>query len=69
MDYVMSEDGSWRARAGVARSMQAHVRSGVDLEALAARLQEEAAAAFVTSWKDLLDVIASKTTAGSKEHS
>jgi transaldolase len=44
-------------------------RSGVDLEALAARLQQEAAAAFVTSWKDLLGVIASKTTAGSKEQS
>ena len=69
MDYVMSEDGSWRARAGVARSMQAHVRSGVDLEALAARLQEEGATAFAASWKDLLGVIASKIKAGIKEHS
>jgi hypothetical protein len=59
MDYVMPEDGSWRARAGVVRSMQA----------LAARLQEEGAAAFVASWKDLLGVIASKIKAGSKEHS
>ena len=41
-------------------------RSGVDLEALSARLQKEGAAAFVTSWKDLLGVIASKT-AVSKE--
>src|SRR5580698_8205132 len=41
-------------------------RSGVDLEALSARLQKEGAAAFVTSWKDLLSVIASKT-AVSKE--
>jgi hypothetical protein len=38
----------------------------VDLEALSARLQKEGAAAFVTSWKDLLSVIASKT-AVSKE--
>ena len=38
-------------------------RSGIDLEALAARLQEEGAAAFVTAWHDLLGVIASKTAA------
>jgi transaldolase len=42
-------------------------RSGVDLEALSTRLQEEGAAAFVTSWKDLMGVIASKTTASVKE--
>src|SRR5580692_6329775 len=42
-------------------------RSGVDLEALAARLQEEGAAAFVTAWHDLLGVIASKTAAAGKE--
>ena len=42
-------------------------RSGVDLEALSTRLQEEGAAAFVASWKDLLGVIASKSAAGSKE--
>jgi len=44
-------------------------RSGIDLEALSARLQAEGAAAFVTSWKDLLGVIASKTAACSKEQS
>src|SRR5580704_7767458 len=38
-------------------------RSGIDLESLAARLQEEGAAAFVNAWHDLLGVIASKTTA------
>jgi len=42
-------------------------RSGIDLEALAARLQEEGAAAFVTAWHDLLGVIASKTAAAGKE--
>ena len=44
-------------------------RSGIDLEALGQRLQEEGAAAFVTSWKDLLGVIASKATAAGKEKS
>ena len=42
-------------------------RSGVDLEALSVRLQKEGAAAFVTSWKDLLGLIASKTAAAGKE--
>lgn len=42
-------------------------RSGVDLEALSTRLQQEGAAAFVVSWKDLLSVIASKTAAAGKE--
>jgi transaldolase len=35
-------------------------KAGVDLDALAAKLQEEGAASFVASWKDLLGVIASK---------
>ncbi len=38
-------------------------QAGVDLDALAARLQEEGAEAFVQSWKDLLTVIASKGAA------
>jgi len=42
-------------------------RSGIDLQALSKRLQEEGAAAFVTAWQDLLGVIASKTAAASKE--
>jgi len=41
-------------------------RSGIDHEALATRLQEEGATAFVESWKDLLGVIASKTATASK---
>jgi transaldolase len=43
-----------------------HVRHGVDMEALAARLQEEGAKAFVKSWNDLLDGIARKTAAAGK---
>ena len=36
-------------------------KAGVDLDALAARLQEEGAAAFVASWNELMRVIASKS--------
>ena len=37
------------------------VRNGIDIDALAVRLQDEGAKSFVNSWKDLLDVIASKS--------
>lgn len=36
-------------------------RAGIDVEALAAQLQEEGAKSFVKSWNDLLSVIESKT--------
>lgn len=36
-------------------------RAGIDVDTLAARLQEEGAKAFVTSWHDLLEVIAAKS--------
>lgn len=39
----------------------AHARLGVDVEALATRLQEDGAKAFVKSWNDLLDGLARKT--------
>jgi transaldolase len=39
------------------------VRAGVDLQALAVRLQEEGAASFVNSWHSLMSVIASKSAA------
>ena len=38
-------------------------RAGIDIDALATRLQQEGAAAFVKSWNELLTVIASKSTA------
>jgi transaldolase len=38
-------------------------KAGVDVDALAARLQDEGAAAFVKSWDELMDVIASKCSA------
>jgi transaldolase len=36
-------------------------KAGVDIDALAARLQDEGAKSFVKSWNGLMDVIASKT--------
>ncbi len=36
-------------------------RAGIDVDALAARLQDEGAASFVKSWNELLGVIASKS--------
>jgi transaldolase len=44
----------------------AHGKAGVDAAALAAKLQEEGAAAFVKSWNELLGVIASKSAALAK---
>jgi transaldolase len=38
-------------------------RSGVNVDTLAAQLQDEGAKAFVKSWNELLDVIASKSAA------
>lgn len=37
-------------------------KAGVDVDALATRLQEEGAKAFVNSWSALRSVIASKST-------
>jgi transaldolase len=39
---------------------------GVDIDALAARLQDDAAAGFVKSWNDLMTVISSKSAALAK---
>src|SRR5262249_44846687 len=38
-------------------------RAGIDMEALAAQLQDEGARAFVNSWNELMQVIASKSAA------
>jgi len=37
--------------------------AGVDVSALGSRLQDEGATAFVTSWRELMAVIAAKSTA------
>ena len=41
-------------------------KAGVDVDALAAKLQEEGAKSFVDSWKDLMGVIDSKCAAMQK---
>jgi transaldolase len=38
-------------------------KAGIDIDALAARLQDEGAKSFVQSWNDLMSVIASKSAA------
>jgi len=38
-------------------------KAGVDIDALAAQLQQDGAASFVASWNELLGVIASKSAA------
>ena len=38
-------------------------RAGIDVRALAARLQDDGAKSFVKSWEELLKVIASKSEA------
>ncbi|MBX9742508.1 MAG: transaldolase [Chthoniobacterales bacterium] len=46
----------------VATTLAAIAQAGIDLTALAEQLQQEGAQAFVTSWKDLMQVIASKSS-------
>jgi len=40
-----------------------YAKAGVDIDALALRLQDEGAASFVKSWNTLIEAIASKTAA------
>jgi len=41
-------------------------KAGIDLDALAAQLQDEGAKSFVKSWNELMAVIASKSDALAK---
>jgi len=43
--------------------LERFARAGIDIDALAVRLQEEGAKSFVKSWNDLMAVIASKSAA------
>jgi transaldolase len=43
--------------------LEQFAQAGVDVDALAARLQDEGAKSFVKSWNELMDVIASKSDA------
>ncbi|ABI60311.1 MULTISPECIES: transaldolase [Nitrosomonas] len=47
--------------------LQQFAGAGIDIDALAARLQEEGAKKFVDSWRDLMEVIASKCMMIQKE--
>jgi transaldolase len=38
-------------------------KAGIDIDALAAQLQEEGAKSFTKSWNDLMEVIISKSAA------
>jgi transaldolase len=55
---IMSADGGDSAAV-----LDQFGAAGIDVDALAAKLQDEGATSFVTSWKDLLNVISSKTAA------
>jgi transaldolase len=57
----LGEDWSGDEEAGEF-VLSLYSEAGVDIDTLATRLQDEGAAAFVASWKDLLSVIAGKST-------
>jgi len=58
IDAPIGADGD-NCEAVIAR----HVQAGIDVDALAAQLQDEGAKAFVKSWDELMGVIASKSAA------
>ncbi len=51
------DGGDWR------RTLDEHVAAGIDLDALALKLQADGAKAFVDSWTSLIDCIGSKAEA------
>ena len=61
LSEIMSADGG-----DCEALLNQFAKAGIDVEALAARLQDEGAKAFVTSWNDLMGVIASKSAALTK---
>ena len=66
--HAFADHGAVRAEArwddaDNERIIAAHAARGVDIDALAARLQQDGAKAFVASWRDLLAVIAAKRAA------
>ena len=58
MGRLMPADGG-QAEATILRFAQA----GIDVDALATRLQDEGASSFVKSWHDLLEVVSAKSEA------
>jgi transaldolase len=55
IDTIMSADGG-----DCEAVLDQFAKAGIDVDALAAQLQEEGASGFVNSWNELMDVIASK---------
>ena len=58
---IMSSDGG-----DCEEVIAAYAKAGVDVDALATRLQDEGARAFETSWHELMDVIGSRSVALAK---
>ena len=58
IDSILAENGG-----DCEEMLQRFVGVGVDIDALATRLQDDGAKAFVSSWNDLMQVIASKRLA------
>ena len=55
---------SWRRTAAIAKKFwPSSPKAGVNVDALAAQLQDEGAKSFVKSWNEMLAVIASKSAA------
>jgi len=58
LGHIMATDGG-----DCEKVLGEFARAGVDVDALAARLQEDGAKSFVASWNELMAVIASKSAA------
>jgi transaldolase len=57
-------DGLMPADGGDSEAVLAQFAdAGIDVDALASQLQADGAKSFVTSWQELMDVIASKSAA------
>jgi len=61
LSEIMSADGG-----DCEAVLDQFTKTGIDIDALAAKLQDEGAKAFVNSWNELLGVIASKSAAMQK---
>ena len=58
LDTIMSADGG-----DCEALLEEFANAGIDIDALAAQLQEQGAKSFVNSWNELMEVIDSKSTA------
>ena len=58
LDTIMSADGG-----DCEELLEEFANAGIDIDALAAQLQEQGAKSFVNSWNELMEVIDSKSTA------